>query len=420
MPDPFESLRLPTVPVDPDPAFVRRLRRQVERGLQLPRGAVMSDLEVDVELDSPVEPGVVPYLIVDDAPRALDWYEAALGARRRGVPIVMDDGRIGHAELELRGSVFFLADESPDSPVAAPRRGDRATVSLVVDVDAVDAAVRRAVQAGADLERAPANYPHGRNAVIRDPFGHRWMLSSAPTETTTDVGAVIAPGHVGYASLWVPDVERAASFFHQVLGWSYAPGSGPQGRQVEGVVPHHGLWGEQPRSTLFCCFRVEDVDAAVARVRAAGGTAEEPTVQPYGRVAGCVDDQGTRFAVYEPPGGESDARVAGAPHPGELVYVTLEVRDTATARAFYGPVLGWRFSPGRVEDGWGVDGALIGLHGGHDEATGVPLYRVDDVDAAVERVRAAGGTASPPETQPYGRVANCVDDQGTRFSVGQL
>jgi predicted enzyme related to lactoylglutathione lyase len=205
-----------------------------------------------------------------------------------------------------------------------------------------------------------------------------------------------------------------------VLGWSYGPGSGQEGRQVQGVTPHHGLWGGQDRSTLFCCFRVEDVDAAVARVRAAGGTADDPMAQPYGRVAGCVDDQGVRFAVYEPPD-EEGAPVAATPSgEGELAYVTLEVRESAVARAFYAAVLGWRVSPGHVEDGWAVDDALIGLHGGHEQATGVPMYRVDDIETAVRRVRAAGGTATDPATQPYGRSARCVDDQGSRFYLGQL
>jgi predicted enzyme related to lactoylglutathione lyase len=48
------------------------------------------------------------------------------------------------------------------------------------------------------------------------------------------------------------------------------------------------------------------------------------------------------------------------------------------------------------------------------------MYLVDDIGAAVERVRAAGGTASDPERQPYGVTSDCVDDQGTRFYLGQL
>jgi predicted enzyme related to lactoylglutathione lyase len=50
----------------------------------------------------------------------------------------------------------------------------------------------------------------------------------------------------------------------------------------------------------------------------------------------------------------------------------------------------------------------------------VPMYRVDDIAVAVERVRASGGEASDPERQPYGHTSTCADDQGTRFYLGQL
>ena len=129
------------------------------------------------------------------------------------------------------------------------------------------------------------------------------------------------------------------------------------------------------------------------------------------------------FAVYQPPPGATERR--GAPHDerhGALAYVTLHVRDSARARAFYGAVLGWRVSPGPSEDGWAVEGTwpMTGIGGGHDRGVALPMYRVDDIAAAVARVRADGGTATDPERLPYGLSAQCVDDQGTRFFLGQL
>jgi predicted enzyme related to lactoylglutathione lyase len=184
----------------------------------------------------------------------------------------------------------------------------------------------------------------------------------------------------------------------------------------------HGVFGGQERSTLFLCFAVDDVDGAVARVRAAGGRADEPTREPHGLTATCADLEGTPFALYELPAGPREPRLAanGTNH-GDLSYITMEVVDSAAVRAFYGAVLGWRFSPGRVEDGWGADDVvpMTGLHGGHDVTTVLPMYRVDDIYAAVARVRGAGGSAPEPERQPYGLSAECVDDQGTRFYLGQ-
>ena len=63
---------------------------------------------------------------------------------------------------------------------------------------------------------------------------------------------------------------------------------------------------------------------------------------------------------------------------------------------------------------------MVGMTGGQDRPTIVPMYRVDDIVLAVERVRGEGGTATDPERQPYGVSALCTDDQGTRFYLGQL
>jgi predicted enzyme related to lactoylglutathione lyase len=169
------------------------------------------------------------------------------------------------------------------------------------------------------------------------------------------------------------------------------------------------------------CFGVDDVGAAAERVRAAGGRADEPTDERYGRTCNCVDDQGVAFALNEVPRGSPRGPVNGD-RPGDVSYVTMEVDDSAKARAFYRSVLGWHFTPGRVEDGWGPDDVvpMTGLHGGHERATTLPMYRVDNLEGAVERVRARGGVSTDPVRQSYGLIAECADDQGTRFYLGQL
>jgi predicted enzyme related to lactoylglutathione lyase len=208
-----------------------------------------------------------------------------------------------------------------------------------------------------------------------------------------------------------------------VLGWEFAPGHDPRGRLVPGSVPPQGLWGGQPRSTLFCSYVVADVAATVSRVSAAGGRAGELVRQPYGLTADCLDDQGGRFAVHQPAEpGPAAGRAPAAARDGDLAYITLEVPDGARARDFYAAVLGWQIGPGRVPDGWQVTGTapLIGISGGHAEVTGVPLWRVSDAVAAAGRVRAAGGTAGEPQREPYGLVAGCTDGQGTRFALCQF
>src|ERR1700736_1906603 len=170
MTDPFTALRQPAPPVAPDSAFAADLRARLRRALD-PKGArVTPDLEGTVTHNV-----VVPYLAVAGAQRAIDWYTDAFRARRRGEPIVMPDGRIGHAELEVAGGLIMLADEYPEIGHVAPTAAG-SPVSLHITVPDVDAAIDRAVAAGATVVRRPSDEPYGRAGTIRDPFGHRWLV----------------------------------------------------------------------------------------------------------------------------------------------------------------------------------------------------------------------------------------------------
>lgn len=175
MTEPLDTLRQPVTPVDPDPAFAATLRSRLERALLVPEGEAMT---TTVEATAHT---LGSYLAVHDARRALDFYQRAFNARRRGEPIVMEDGRVGHAELAIGDSVLMLADEFPEIGMLCPRTRGGPSQSLylrVSDPGSVDSTVRHAVDAGAQLERVPADYDYGRNAVVIDPSGHRWIISA--------------------------------------------------------------------------------------------------------------------------------------------------------------------------------------------------------------------------------------------------
>ena len=146
---------------------------------------------------------LIPYLAVRDARAAMDWYADALGARVVGDPYVMDDNRIGHAELDVSGAPLYLADEHPELGLTAPDEG-RISVTLHLSVPDVDAAVARAETVGATVERPPTDAPYGRTAVIVDPYGHRWMLQTPSPPAST--GA--RPGAVGHLQGQVDRVAR--------------------------------------------------------------------------------------------------------------------------------------------------------------------------------------------------------------------
>ena len=299
MSDPLDALHEPVRPVDPDPAFAARLRARLEREvLAAPR------LPREEALTSTISRGatlalhsITPYIAVPDAAAALDFYVEAFGAVRRGDPIVMPDGRIGHAEVAIGDSVLMLAEQFPEMGIVAPREGE-SPASMRLEVPDPDTVVDRAVELGARLERPVSDSPYGRGGVVVDPAGHRWMVSrEAPS------GRPLQVGDVGYASLWRPDVVAAERFYGAVLGWTVEGDHSGQGRRITGTGQHLGMYGGQESSTTLCCYAVPDVDATVALVRAAGGTAEEPTDEPFGRTASCVDDQGGPFAVFAPEAG---------------------------------------------------------------------------------------------------------------------
>ncbi|MDV7354171.1 VOC family protein [Rhodococcus oxybenzonivorans] len=120
-------------------------------------------------------PGAVPYLTVRRGTEAVEWYSAVFGARVVGEPIVLDDGRIGHVELQLPTGMIYLAEEFPEMGLTAPEAGST-SVSLMLAVDDPDAVLLSARDAGGTVERWISEGHGHRNATLIDPFGHRWML----------------------------------------------------------------------------------------------------------------------------------------------------------------------------------------------------------------------------------------------------
>ena len=130
---------------------------------------------------------VTPYLIARHAAEAIAFYKTAFGAEeifRMTDPI---DGRVGHAELRFGASTVMLADEYPDFGALSPDTIGGCSVTMHLATTSVDADLMRASKAGAMVLRAAANQSFGeRNAVMVDPFGHRWMLSQTIEPITSD------------------------------------------------------------------------------------------------------------------------------------------------------------------------------------------------------------------------------------------
>ncbi len=300
MTDPFEALREPVTPVDPDPGFAGRLRLRLTREIFAPPGGTMSQQTVATraEREPASAPALTPYIVVSDARRAMDWYAEVLGAQRRGEPHVNADGTIGHAEVGIGDAVLMFAEASdlwPDVPVRAPDSPTTFSHTLHLEVDDVDATTERARRSGASVEREPADQHYGRGSVIVDPFGHRWMLLRPPAP-----GTRLRQGDVANVTMVARDAQQAKEFYAAVLQVPFSSGH-PGAWRTSETKPPLGIrssGGAQPEVQLS--YRVDDIAAAVERVRAAGGRAGEPERKPYGLLAECADDQGAAFRLWQP------------------------------------------------------------------------------------------------------------------------
>ena len=329
--DPLESLRQPIVAIAPRAAFATVLRHRLEEALGM-HTSTTNDTTTNDTASAAVIPAtpattsaLVPYLCVDGADRALAFYAAAFGAVET-LRMAEPGGRIGHAEMTIGSVTIMLSDEYPDIDVVSPTTLGGTPVALHLEVGDVDVVHAQAVAAGATTVREPADQFHGnRNAVIRDPFGHRWMISTPVEavseetmseraladgfETTVRTDSQEAPsppiGQLGYWTLTVPDVDRAAAFYGGVLGWTFEPAEPGDGgdhryRHVSNTSVPMGVHDDPAAAPQTLYYRVDDLAAATARVTELGGEVLEVTDYASGGNARCRDDQGVEFDLWKP------------------------------------------------------------------------------------------------------------------------
>ena len=302
MTDPFEALREPVTPADPDPDVAEVLRMLLTREVFASSGGTMPQqtAAARVEREPAWPPALTPYIVVSDARRALDWYIEVFDAHPRGELWVNADNTIGHAEVGIGDAVLMFSEHSdlwPDVPVRAPDSPATFSHTLHLQVDDVDGTTERARRNGASVEREPTDQPYGRGAVIVDPFGHRWMLLRPPAGSTR-----LRQGDIANVTMTARDTQRAREFYEAVLQVPFAPGHPGAWRSEEVSPPLSILPSRDAEPQVQLSYRVDDIAAAVERVRAAGGEADEPQRRPFGLLARCVDDQGATFHLWQPAG----------------------------------------------------------------------------------------------------------------------
>ena len=123
-------------------------------------------------------PRVIPYLAIDGASTAIDFYKKVFGSTER-MRMDAPDGKIGHAEISIGDSVIMLADPFPEAGNKTPKDVGGTPVTIMVYVEDVDACYQRALDNGASaINKVEDQFYGDRSGSFEDPFGHHWHIAT--------------------------------------------------------------------------------------------------------------------------------------------------------------------------------------------------------------------------------------------------
>jgi uncharacterized glyoxalase superfamily protein PhnB len=129
---------------------------------------------------------ITPSVVVDNGAEAIEFYKRALGAEEL-FRMPMPDGRIGHAELRIGDSVYFVSDEFPEMDYRSPKSLGGSHGGLGIYVEDADAAFEKAVAAGATAVMPMMDAFWGdRYGKVKDPYGHTWSLMTHVKDCTPE------------------------------------------------------------------------------------------------------------------------------------------------------------------------------------------------------------------------------------------
>lgn len=247
-----------------------------------------------------------------------------------------------------------------------------------------------------------------------------------------EITSNVPPGTPTWFDLAVPDLDRALAFYGDLFGWEFERGPAERhfyticslrGKAVAGIMRHPEGGSGGTRWTVY--LATDDCDGTATRVTDAGGqvVVGPMDVAEQGRMAIAVDPSGAFLGLWQGRAlpGSGIVNEPGAVEWNELVTPTAE-----PARAFYRSVLDLSAEP--LPDGdidfttlHRPDGHIVGGIYGLPSAAGsswLTYFHVPDTDDALERARAAGGTAPGAAwDSPYGRMGDVLDPFGTPFRV---
>ena len=248
-------------------------------------------------------------------------------------------------------------------------------------------------------------------------------------------------GRPVWYELMTTDPDAAGTFYKNVVGWSTAPFEGsPIPYTVfnrSGSVGVAGLM-KIPDGMQFPPFwamyiAVPNFYAGVAHIKRLGGSEVSPVmdIPNVGKMQMMKDPQGAAFYVMQ-PAPQSEDRPEGQAEIGEASWHELMTTDADAAMKFYQEVFGWQPSEamdmgpemGKYQMFNRPHGMIGGMMNKSKEMANVPpnwgiYFRVPDIDAAVERIKANGGQIlnGPMEVPGGDMIVNAMDPQGAAFSL---
>jgi predicted enzyme related to lactoylglutathione lyase len=254
------------------------------------------------------------------------------------------------------------------------------------------------------------------------------------------------PGHFYFTDVHTTDIDGAASFYGDLLGWEFQEVAGDPYRYVVATIDGRssaaltGLTEDQRAAGVaphwFPYLYVADLDATVAAVPVHGGTvvAQPMDVFDLGRMAVAVDPTGAAFGIWQDadPAATTVKDALGAPF-----WYELHTSDVDAAIAFYGALVGWSFDtlqmgpdmayhlivPEQVDDQQGNAGGIMRqMQRDRDDgvaSTWYSYFQVDDVDAAFARAQelGAGAVMEPHDIPGAGRACWITDPQGAYVAL---
>jgi predicted enzyme related to lactoylglutathione lyase len=250
-----------------------------------------------------------------------------------------------------------------------------------------------------------------------------------------------AHGTPSFVDLMTTDVAAAKEFYAGLFGWTYEDNptdregvvytmASRSGKAAAGLSPQPPEQAEMGIPPMWNSYvTVDDIDATVAKVEAAGGTVMAPAfdVMDAGRMAVIVDPTGAVLSLWQ--AGENIGSEVVNEH-GALTWNELVSPAVETAASFYAELFGWGTETvdlGEMGDYtlFTLDGEQVG-GGMAPPMEGMPphwgvYFSVDDCDGVVAKAREAGATVMmEPTDAPPGRMAAMADPQGATFAVIQL